>query len=736
MLQDIQQRGIVKANATILDSAIAHIRAGRAIFPGFPNSKIPALEKNIYASATTDEKQVLSWWKENPLYNICIPCGVEVSPGKYLLVVDFDVKKQNGFETKLFLEDMDMIFPDTLTQETAGGGEHMLYTLPYLPGNGVGFIGPGIDHRGFHGYIMGAGSWVNGKEYKFKNKKEILPAPGWIEEKLRPQSQARDLHSHSENLRDEKKAKRPINQDIATRRGRDYLDGLPVAPEGERNIQAFKAAAMLKDFGLDRQGAFDLMVTDWRHEPEIELEEISRTVRSAYAKGDVGSKAPEAFFEVIPPPKTSPKNPLEKINQQYAYITIGGQSRILWYTTDHEGKTKTETLTTQAFHDRLLNQPQMQVGNKFLQPSKEWMKWSGRKTFDGLVFEPSGCSDRFYNTWHGFTVKPWGDDVPSPTAVKAVEIFKEHIIKNVALGNMEHANWIFCWLAHLFQKPGVKPRTALVLRGGKGIGKSTIFNCISKLLGSHYLSVAHRRYLTGNFNGHLEGKILYVLEEAFWAKDKNAEGVLKDLVTSPTLQIERKGYESYPAKNLCRVVILGNEEWVVPTSEDERRYAVFDVASHNRNDEDFFAAFNEDMDHRCLYDFFMGFDLSLANIEQIPKTTALGRQKEHSQEPLARWWGSCMRQAVVGEIWPKEMPTKTLRDHFREEMRAQNFRGLLPEEVAIGRFLKKACPSLLNHLVRTGENTLRQYSFPSIDTARKEWCRYMGQDIAFDDDLE
>lgn len=704
-----------------LESALIYTRQGIPVFPGVPNKKIPAI-LNPYEQATLNEEQVRTWWQENDQYNICVPGGIEYEAGKWLGHIDFDLKDaRNGFETAEFLKDLGMDFPETRTSETPSGGVHLTYWFDYPIANGVNSIGPGIDVRGFHGYVMGVESTVNGKKYVARNNFQILRAPRWLSEMCRERKhQSGPLPAQTGVLAD---------QGIATRQATEFLSRLGAAEQGERNHAAFKAAAGCRDFGLFQAATTELMSTHWKAEPPLEPEELEAAVNSAfrYAKDTAGNKSPAAAFSVIeePPKAEEPKPPLMAMNDKYAFITIGSNSRILWNTTDIEGRPETRTLTIEGFHQKLLPFDIFTQG-KTQQLSELWMKCKGRRTYDGVVFEPGKTSERFYNTWHGFSVEPYkAGEVPTPTAVRAVEIFKEHIAKNVALGDKAHANWIFAWFAHIFQKPWEKPRTALVLRGGKGIGKSAIFKCVSKLLGVHYLSVAHRRYLTGNFNAHLEGKILYVLEEAFWAKDKNAEGVLKDLVTSETVQIERKGQESYPSKNLCRVAILGNEEWIVPTSEDERRYAVFDVAKTNRNDENFFAAFNEDMDHRLLYKFFMEFDLSLANINKIPKTNALLKQKEQSAEPLAQWWGECIREGAIGDIWPTTIPRDTIRRMFTEEMKSQNNRGKLPAASEIGKFFRKALPSLSTKKVREGELVTRTYVFPDIETAKKEWASYM-----------
>ena len=177
----------VRALMAIIDFAIEHIRAGRPVFPGTPDEKIPAI-KNPYDVMTTDEKQVLRWWKENPKYNILLPMGVEVTPGKFIGAIDFDVKDgRNGFETADKLEAIGLYFPETLEQITPNQGAHKIYLFDFPIGNGVNSIGLGIDHRGYRGYILSAGSWYHGKEYVYKNRLQIALAPEWIAAKCKRQ---------------------------------------------------------------------------------------------------------------------------------------------------------------------------------------------------------------------------------------------------------------------------------------------------------------------------------------------------------------------------------------------------------------------------------------------------------------------------------------------------------------------------------------------------------------------
>ena len=430
----------------------------------------------------------------------------------------------------------------------------------------------------------------------------------------------------------------------------------------------------------------------------------------------------------ITTPSEKPKHPVD-LNAEFAFVTAGGGSQILWFTTDDMNNPFVDHLSVTTFHERLANRTFTPDGGKPTAVSKMWMQWPKRKTYDGVIFAPNRDNPRFFNKWRGFLCKPLTEE-PTEKAVAALERVKAHITNNGAHGNQKDAEWIFGWLAHMFQRPEQKPRTALVLRGRKGVGKSVIFECLRRIIGTHFCLVANRRFLAGNFNGHLEDKIMYVLEEAFWSGAKDTEGILKDLVTGKKHMIERKGRETYEVDNLARVVILGNDDWIVPASEDERRYAVFSVADHNRNDEHFFQGIAEEMDPRLLLKFFMDFDLSKVNVNKAPDTEALMGQKEQSLDPFKMWWVGSLKLGYLigspGDEWPENVSRATFRDAFDSFAKSQNVRRP-PNPVQIGKMFKQIAPSSATDKVkREGDILYRVYELASLEAARAEWEQYIG----------
>ena len=78
-------------------------------------------------------------------------------------------------------------------------------------------------------------------------------------------------------------------------------------------------------------------------------------------------------------------------------------------------------------------------------------------------------------------------------------------------GNAEHFDYVLAWLARAVQDPGGdKPGVALVLKGGKGIGKGVFVNYYGAIFGEAFLPIADSESFTGRFNMHLSKSLVGV----------------------------------------------------------------------------------------------------------------------------------------------------------------------------------------------------------------------------------
>lgn len=140
--------------------------------PGFEvfrlrkNSKLPAF-KGWQAEATCDRDQIARNWHDAFLD---VPGGwnVGIYTGRYrdgaLMVLDVDVRDgKPGMESLRKLV-ADGLTAPTYTQRTPSGGFHLFYRVPEPVRGGVN-IWPGIDVKSHGGYVVAAGSTIDGKAY-------------------------------------------------------------------------------------------------------------------------------------------------------------------------------------------------------------------------------------------------------------------------------------------------------------------------------------------------------------------------------------------------------------------------------------------------------------------------------------------------------------------------------------------------------------------------------------------
>ena len=206
----------------LLRNALEYAARGWAVFPLRVDDKRPAFpdhdadgcagadprcqaaETHVgwEARATTDPDRIRRGWSTHP-YNIGIACGPSG-----LVVVDLDTRKPGKQPPEAWridgVNDGQDVFalicqragqPDpteTFTVATGRGGRHRFFRQPDWPplrnttgehGNGLGWL---VDTRAHGGYVVAAGSIVNGKPYTVVNDVDPIVLPDWLATRLRP----------------------------------------------------------------------------------------------------------------------------------------------------------------------------------------------------------------------------------------------------------------------------------------------------------------------------------------------------------------------------------------------------------------------------------------------------------------------------------------------------------------------------------------------------------------------
>lgn len=713
----------------MLTHALSLAARGFHVFPVKPGAKAPPLIKDFPEHATRDEAAIRRWWEKWPAANV----GVSTSrfmDDQALVVIDVDNKgEKHGGESLIALELQGCSLPSTYGQRTPSGGSHYVLMHGAALRQGVDVFGHGLDCRSAGGYFIGAGSEVAGGRYAIAHDGGVAPAPEWVVERcgVVRERAAGGLAA-------------TVDADAAVARATHYLcNEAPVSVKGQGGDQtAYRVAARLKDLGVDAATALDLMLSGaWHDGCGWSADRLREKVEHAYRYGQEapGSAAPEAVFTATTSPAdtaapTTP-HPFDKLNQEFALVIAGGGSHILWETRDVDGKPTLQHLDIPTFH-RLHAPKKMNTGKKDEKVTELWMESPRRRSYDGICFLPAKQAPaRFYNLWRGYACEPAEPGSTHP----AVDAFLAHAKDNVCRGDDALFRWLCGYFAHLVQRPWEKPLVSLVFRGGKGVGKNALIERVGALLGGHFLVTSNRRYLIGNFNGHLENLLLFTLDEAFWSGDKQAEGQLKDLITGSHHVIEHKGKEPYRVENRTRVCIIGNEDWLVPASHDERRFAVFDVGDARKQDRAFFQRMREGMEgggYAVLLCHLLGIDLAGVDVNEAPATDALLQQKQESLGHQDAWWLDCLSEGAVagGDMeagFGGQVECERLRAAYARWAREKGRGKYQPTSRAFGRSLHKVCPGVVATKARIGGVPVNVYKLPALDEARRLWDKFIGQ---------
>ena len=261
---------------------------------------------------------------------------------------------------------------------------------------------------------------------------------------------------------------------------------------------------------------------------------------------------------------------------------------------------------------------------KFVPLGKWWLEHPLRRTYKKVVFAPNQDIPDAYNLWKGFAVKTIAGDW---------SLFRDHILHVVCSGDEDCFQYLIQWMARCVQEPEGSGQVAIVLRGGKGCGKSLFVEPFGKLFGEHFLATTSAEHIAGRFNEHLQTVVVLFGDEAFFAGNKDHERTLKGLVTQDELSFEGKGRPVKMGRNHVHLLLASNSTWVVPAHGKERRYLVLDVSEKKTGDRDYFSAIAKQMKNggseAMLHDLLQ-MDLTGFEVREFPQTAALREQQQES----------------------------------------------------------------------------------------------------------
>lgn len=315
---------------------------------------------------------------------------------------------------------------------------------------------------------------------------------------------------------------------------------------------------------------------------------------------------------------------VEELNDRYAVVKSGGSVVVA----DLSGGP--DFLRRDDFNNLLANRkfPNPAKPNSEIALAKMWFESPHRREYSaGIDFAPPPRKARTsaLNLWTGLAITPTPGDWSH---------WHAHVFWNICGGNEAAFDYLMNWFARAVQRPGEPGQVAVVIRGGRGVGKGITFAPFLRIFGRHSLHITQAEHVVGRFNGHLDKCVFALADEAFFSGDPRHEKILNGLITEESRLSERKFLDPVTVTNCAHLAIATNSEWAVPAAMDERRYFVLDVPDHaHKQDSTYFGAIVRQMDQGgdagLLHDL-LAADISSFDVRRVPQTAALADQKQHT----------------------------------------------------------------------------------------------------------
>ena len=268
---------------------IEYAKLGLYVFPCAPGQRVPVYGLKWKQQATNDVAKIEKALADPRFKN----CNWACVPGMSdLAVVDIDQKNNvNGAESLLAAG---FSLPPTFQVATPNDGRHAYMIGAVRSRTGVL---PGVDIKSIDGYVLIPGSVADGKPYTVHlgSLDKLAPLPAWVHT-LTSSNGDKPPGATEEPLVE-------LDIDHNVQRAIAYLeDEAPEAVEGQNgDITTFKVAARVKDFGVSKATALELMLDHWNNAkafPPWEPQDLERKVSHAFKYGmhPPGVAAPEAIF--------------------------------------------------------------------------------------------------------------------------------------------------------------------------------------------------------------------------------------------------------------------------------------------------------------------------------------------------------------------------------------------------------------------------------------------------------
>ena len=511
--------------------------------------------------ASRDLKQIDDWFGASaPRSNIGVVTG-EVSG---ITVLDIDVG-EGKFGAESWADAIaDHGEPDTLIAETGSGGMHVIFQYNSALKTASNVLGKGVDSRNDGGYIVAAPSrHRSGGTYKWLNwgtALAVLPAHLSRRKETRGRPKKDDMY----------RGKYTIEQ-VATM--------LESVPADDRDL--WRSVGIILGREFDRVDEAWTVYQEWSakfsgkkgrnhneimHEAFYELSQqnaekqltVGTIVKAALDNGwaPKSGEVPLGNFIYYGPGNNYIYRPTNSF-----WIAAAVDSAVSPVNENGKLMKASDWLRKNALVTSMTSDPSIE---------DDYVK--GYDCRDGEVVVSAGAA--LFNAYRRPTIEL---GVP-----KMAQPFLDHVHR--IFNKAGDAEQFLNYMAHRVQKPWEKPRFALLIAGGQGVGKDTAIEFCCPAIGAWNVSNIDPGAFEQSFNEYAAATLVRISEAANlhemskWAFNERTKVLIAG--SPDTCQINPKYGQKFSVRMYCGVIITTNHlANGIYIPEDDRRYDVIDCAT-------------------------------------------------------------------------------------------------------------------------------------------------------------
>ncbi len=253
---------------------------------------------------------------------------------------------------------------------------------------------------------------------------------------------------------------------------------------------------------------------------------------------------------------------------------------------------------------------------------KDHPLWKSRAVYiDQIGFDPAGEDKNVLcNRWTGWSTKPKAGECE-----RQLELLR-YLCSNEPTG-AEIFHHILCWMAYPLQNLGAKLKSAIVIHGPQGTGKSMVFESYARIFGD-YAMILNQGAIEDKFNADWSERKLFILADEIVARAEmhHLKNQLKNFITGDWVRVNPKNVAAHRERNHMNILFNSNEDQPVVLENDDRRHLV--IWTPPKLPADFYVEVAEEIETggvAALHHYLLNYDVGSFRPWTLPPMTQAKR---------------------------------------------------------------------------------------------------------------